>query len=117
MNAKESWAREDACLHQLLQSWRIEGTLPPRFQERVWRRIGLQEETNPVAAKVWAKFMTWCSTSLRQPAMAAVYLAVVVAAGGGLGYWSSERYVEQTELGWRAAYLQSVNPYAALFPK
>lgn len=117
MNAKESWAREDEGLHQLLQSWRIEATLPTRFQERVWRRIALREEDEPAAAKLWAEFTAWCRAALRQPAMAAAYLTVVVATGAGLGYWKSERYVEQTELGWRAAYLQSVNPYSVALSK
>jgi hypothetical protein len=117
MNAEESWDCEDKRLHQLLQCWRIESTLAPRFQERVWRRISLREETEPAAGRLWGKITAWCRAALRQPAMAAAYLAVVVATGAGLGYWKSERYVEKTELGWRAAYLQSVNPFAASLPK
>jgi hypothetical protein len=117
MNAEESWDREDECLHQLLQTWRIENKPPPYFQERVWRRISLREDPQPAVWKLWSEFTIWCGAASRQPAMAAAYLAVVVATGAGLGYWKSERYVQQTELGWRAAYLQSVNPYAASFSK
>lgn len=106
---------EDEALHQLLQTWRTEPSLPPRFQEGVWRRISILEETWP-AWSALDVLWRWLE-ALRRPALASAYLAVLVAAGAGLGYWKSERYVQQTEQSWRAAYLQSVNPYAALLPK
>ena len=106
---------EVASLHQLLQTWRTELSLPPGFQQGVWRRISILEETSSSWSAldvVWR----WLD-GLRRPALASAYLAVLIAAGAGLGYWKSERYVQQTEHSWRAAYLQSVNPYAALVPK
>ena len=117
MNTEESWDHEDRALHHTLQSWRVEDTLPPRFQERVWRRISLRQEANSAPWRLWGGFAAWCRTALRQPATAAAYLAVVAATGAGLGYWKAERYAGQTELAWRAAYVQSVNPYAASLSK
>ena len=117
MNAEQSWEHEDQSLHQLLQSWRVEDRLPPRFQERVWQRISLREDANSAPWRLWGEFTAWCRTALRQPAMAAAYLAIVAATGAGLGYWKAERYVGQSDLTWRAAYLQSVNPYVVVVSK
>lgn len=117
MNIEKSCDTEDEFLHQLLQSWQVDDRLPPFFEERVWRRIALREITTTVVWRLWGIFTSRCRAALRQPAMAAAYLALVAATGAGLGYWKSERYAEQTDLAWRAAYLQSVNPYAAPLSK
>lgn len=113
MNAELN--QNDEPLHHLLQSWRIDESLPPRFREGVWTRISMQETIGPASRmldSIWR-----CLASLNRPALATAYFAVLVAAGAGFGYWKSERYVQQTEVSWQAAYLRSVNPYAALLPK
>lgn len=104
-------------MDRLLLSWHPEDRLPPRFQERVWRRISLQEEARPAAVKLWEKFLSGCFAVFGRPALAACYLAVLMATGAGLGYWQSERYGAQTVRAWQAAYVHSVNPYAAAWSK
>ena len=70
----------------LLKEWKAEAPLPPRFQEQVWRRIQ-HEEVNPVpAVSPWTFLRDWIADMLPRPALAAAYIAVLLAAGAGIGW-------------------------------
>jgi len=102
---------EDTPLDALLQEWKPKPSLPPRFQERVWRRIE-RAETAPAPAVSRAQlFAAWLSTKLPRPALATAYVALLLVLGATVG-WSQARQENArvtTELG--ARYAQAVDPY------
>jgi hypothetical protein len=97
----------DEDLHGLLQSWRVDASLPPRFKEEVWRRIGRAEEKQ---RSVWRGLAEWLEVFSRRPAWAGVYVATLLALGVWAGLASADHYGEQVERSWQAAYVQSVSP-------
>ncbi len=101
----------DADLSRLLKTWEVTEPLPPRFQERVWRRIGQAEKPSP---GVWLQIVQWWAGLLCRPAYAVAYCAAFLAVGLIAGAWSSESYGARTEQAWRTAYLQSVTPTAVV---
>lgn len=105
---------DDAQLHALLQEWKPDLSLPPRFQEQVWRRIG-RAETEPTQTFTLAQlFATWVATKLPRPALATTYVAVLLIIGAGVG-WSQAQYENArvtSELGTR--YAHAVDPYQSI---
>src|SRR6266516_2974036 len=59
----------DEALRKVLKEWRTDASLPPRFQEGVWRRI--ERAQAPAAPSVWATIAHWIGTVLPRPALAA----------------------------------------------
>jgi len=102
---------DDAPLDALLQEWKPKPSLPPRFQEQVWRRIE-RAETAPTPTVTLAQlFAAWLATKLPRPALATAYVAVLLVVGASVG-WSQARQETAritTELG--ARYAQAVDPY------
>jgi len=96
-------------LHRTLREWEIHGSLPPRFQERVWQRIAREEVQ--VSGNPWTLFSSWLSQFLARPSMAVSYLVLLLFTGLLAGYWQA--HVEQThtleQLGSR--YVQMMDPY------
>lgn len=103
--------KDDKSLHELLQQWKLEATLPPRFQEQVWQRIELAEEQKPQSGL--AAFSHWVDIAFRRPAFACVYMAALLFVGLGAGYWQAQDRMAQSQSEWRARYVQSVDPYQA----
>lgn len=81
--------QDDPQLRKLLQSWKVEQTLPPRFEDRVWRRISLEPAPGP--GTLWTAFLDRVTRAFARPALAASYLAVVIAAGVAAGYWHARK--------------------------
>src|SRR6516164_5836610 len=77
--------QHDPQLSQVLQAWKVEETLPPRFEERVWRRLSVEPTAN--RSTLWTALLGRLSQALARPALAASYLAVLIAAGVAAGYW------------------------------
>jgi hypothetical protein len=102
---------DDANLSQVLREWEVESSLPPRFQEQVWKRIDQAEARKPQG--VLAALASWIDTAFRRPAVAYVYMAVLLFVGLGAGYWRAQDTVSQSQSEWRARYVQSVDPYRA----
>lgn len=75
----------DAGLHGLLQAWKVQEGLPPRFEERVWQRLAREPSVGPKA--LWLAAVQWLSGALARPSLAVSYLAVLLAAGIAAGYW------------------------------
>lgn len=96
-------------LKPLLDAWRISESLPPRFGERVWQRIALEEDTTRGSLYSW--LAVWVARQLARPAFAVAYLALLLAAGLGAGYWhgQSERNQIAQQLGVR--YVRMMDPY------
>ncbi len=100
---------DDAKLSQLLQEWKVEATLPPRFQERVWQRI----ERAAVRPNLWRAFTHWVEATFNRPALAVSYVALLLFVGLTTGYLRVQDKTAQAEARWRTAYVQSIDPYQA----
>jgi hypothetical protein len=102
-------------LDELLKSWKVEASLPPRFQEQVWRRIACAEEEPAWPVSAWLlRLAALGANLLRKPVGAAAYVSVLLAIGILAGVWRSDHYANQTEAAWRTAYLQAVTPTPSL---
>ena len=102
---------QDDPLRKVLQEWRSDTPLPPRFQERVWRRI--EHAQAPTAVSVLAIISRWISAVLPRPALAASYVAIllVVAVTAGWSQGRQESARVKDELGQR--YVRVLDPYQA----
>lgn len=101
-------------LGELLQSWKVDAPLPPRFQEQVWRRIARAEEKPASPISAWMlRLAAMGADLLRRPVGATAYFSVLLAMGILAGTWSANHYADQTEAAWRSAYLQAVTPTAS----
>lgn len=102
---------DEAPLKALLQEWQPKHSLPPRFQEQVWRRIERAESAPVTALTLSQLFTNWLANKLPRPALAAGYMASLLIFGASSG-WNQARHdtVRITgELG--ARYAQAVDPY------
>ena len=98
-------------LSELLQEWKPQPSLPPRFQERVWKQIDRAVASKPPTSL--AAIMRWIDAAFRRPALATADVAVLLFIGLGAGYWQAQDKTAQTETRMRALYVQSVDPYQA----
>lgn len=100
-------------LRKVMREWQVTESLPPRFQEGVWRKIQHAEASREAAttATLWTLFRTWLTVMLPRPAVAAAYLSVLLVVGMAAGYWQARQTTAHwdNELGSR--YVQSVDPY------
>lgn len=104
---------DEKALHNLLKEWRVESSLPPGFQERVWRRIETEEAAATTSFAPWVILRKWIADYLPRPSLAVAYMAVLLAAGAGVG-WSRARHETQrvnTQLSQQ--YIQALDPLLA----
>lgn len=108
---KQGPQREDADgLGVVLQRWRLEGTLPPRFEEGVWRRIAAAQNQPGTTLRVWQALLQRWEALIRKPVGVAACLTLFTALGVGFGYWHAQVYTAQAANAWQQAYMSSVNP-------
>lgn len=101
----------DTSLRALLQEWKPEASLPPRFQEQVWRRIERAEAAPVSSVSLAAVFANWLTNLLPRPALATAYLALLLSIGASAG-WSKARQETARVAGELSArYAQAVDPY------
>ena len=103
----ESSTQQDAALRQVLQEWKVSASLPPRFQEGVWRRIEGQE-AKPAP---WKLFLQRLNAALARPAFAVSYLALLLVLGLAAGYWQAAITTAHADEMLRSRYVQMVDPY------
>ena len=104
-------SEKDRQLSGLMREWKSEVSLPPRFQEGVWRCIeGAQA---PTKLSVWEAVSHWIGTLLPRPAMATAYVAVLLSVGATAGWTQAHQTNTRVkgELGQR--YVQVLDPYQA----
>src|SRR5205823_12251475 len=83
---KENEPCPDEAFGKLLKEWRTDASLPPRFQETVWRKIERAEHSYKTAiSSVWIVIAHWIGTVLSRPALAASYVAALLAVGVTVG--------------------------------
>ena len=92
----------DDKLSALLRGSRPSPSLPPRFQENVWRRIETAEA--PVRSGSWLDSL---AALILRPRFAYATVAALVMAGVLLGTYQGAQTARQTEQG---RYLASVAP-------
>jgi hypothetical protein len=106
----------DEALTRLLHTWKPDAALPPRFPEAVWRRI----ERADAAANVtlWERLTAGAQlltarleAAFARPVLAGSYIAFLLFAGLGAGYWRAEDVSARAQSEWRARYIQVVDPY------
>lgn len=101
----------DQPLNDVLAQWKVETSLPPRFQELVWRRIDEAEARRP--ERSLTTLLHWIDSAFRRPTLALSYVTVLLFVGLGAGYLQAQNKTAQAESKWQALYVQSVDPYQA----
>ncbi len=100
---------DDEKLSKLLRDWQVEVSLPPRFQQQVWRRIERADAHSKVS--LLHAFTHWVESTFMRPALAVSYVAALLLVGLASGYVQAQDKSAQAEARWRTAYVQSVDPY------
>lgn len=106
--------QDDEGLDRILREWTITTTLPPRFKQRVWRRIE-KLDAGPQAGGSWLQRLV--GSVILRPGFASIYLSAVLAAGIAAGALVAQATTSRlkTELSMR--YVESIDPYPAEFHK
>lgn len=104
----------DERLRAVLREWKVDVSLPPRFQKQVWRRISRTEaQAGPSLRQLFAR---WVEATFSRPALAVSYVAVLLFVGLTTGYVRAQDKSAQAQSQWRTMYVQSVDPYQAPRP-
>jgi hypothetical protein len=108
----ENPMQSDEALRQVLQQWKVDAQLPPRFQEQVWRRI---ERSEPQAqAPAWMFLFYRLTAALARPSLAASYVTLLLLAGLLAGYWQARITKTHNDEALGSRYVQMVDPYRGL---
>ena len=99
-------------LREILRSWTLDASLPPRFQEQVWERIA-RTEAQPQGG-VWDVFVSWAQLLLGRPKVALSYVTVLLALGTAAGSWMAQVESSRVDEALGKRYVQSVDPYQAV---
>ena len=99
-------------LRKTLRAWRVDDPVPQNFRAGVWDRIAKADAPSPVVGP-WRGFLLALEHMLGRPAVAAAYLAVLLAAGVTVGYRHAQQEVVKTDAALSMRYVQSVDPYQA----
>ena len=96
-------------LKATLKQWNVSASLPPRFQEGVWRRI---EQTEVIKQPSWfANAALLADRLFARPALAYSYVVVLLAVGLTAGYFKSQQDAEGLRAELASRYVQSIDPY------
>ena len=98
-------------LREILHSWTMDASLPPRFQEKVWQRIARAEAQ--AQGGVWDVLVSWLQLLLGRPKIALSYVTVLLALGTAAGSWMAQVQSSRVDEALGKRYVQSVDPYRA----
>ena len=110
---KTNKPNDDAPLDALLQEWKVKPSLPPRFNEQVWRRIERAETAPAPSVSLATVFANWIATMLPRPALATAYVTVLVVIGASVGWSQARQETARVSSDLSARYAQAVDPYQA----
>ena len=97
---------DDGSLRTLLQEAHPSPSLPPRFQEGVWKRLAhIEARSRTTAQTGWFEQFV---AGLLRPAYASIGLASLMLLGTWLGVRNGEHLTHQTE---QIRYLAAVSPF------
>jgi len=102
---KENINPADAELSTLLRASRVAPTLPPRFQEGVWRRI--EEAAAPAKSNGGIAWLDALAALVLRPRLALATAIVLMVAGALLGVRDGSQMAHQDA---QAHYLAAVAP-------
>ena len=108
MNTNEPDNRDDP-LHKLLKEWRAESSLPPRFQEAVWRRIERAQSPTPPSLRL--VIAHWIGAVLPRPALAASYMAALLIVGVTAGWAQAHQSNTHVRDELAQRYVRVLDPY------
>jgi len=100
---------DDKALRKLLKEWRSEASLPPRFQDSVWRRI--ERAQAPVSSPLLLAMAHWIGTMLPRPAFAISYIIVLLAGGATFGWAHARQETTQIKDDLSQRYVRVLDPY------
>ncbi|MCX6895590.1 MAG: hypothetical protein NTZ16_08870 [Verrucomicrobia bacterium] len=101
--------KEDPQLSRLLKDWQVNEPLPPRFQERVWKRIEAAEAPG-------RETQSWFAALFLRPAFATAAATLLLLAGLSAGYLRANHDAAHWDEQLAQRYLTAMNPYAAEKP-
>lgn len=97
-------------LGPVLQYWKVNAALPPRFHDEVWRRIQLTEARRVAG---WRGLLDVVEGAFGRPALAISYVAILVLAGLSIGFTQARQASERIDRALGVRYVRSVDPYQA----
>ena len=101
---KENFNPDDSKLSSLLRESRIVPSLPPRFQENVWRRIADVEADKSADSPVWlVSLIAW----VLRPRLALAAITALVLVGALFGMREGNQLARHDS---QARYLAAVAP-------
>ena len=92
-----------------LQEWKVDTSLPPRFQEGVWRRIALTEARREPSW--WRDLFQTVDAAFRRPALAVSFVVILLLAGLSIGLIRARQESARADASLEARYVQSIDPY------
>ena len=106
---KEPNKTNDPQLRAVLRNWQVNEPLPPRFQERVWKRIEAAEMAQP-------KTPSWFAALFLRPAFATAAAMLLLLAGLSAGYLRANHDAAHWNQELSQRYVVALNPYAGGHP-
>jgi hypothetical protein len=100
---------EEPRLREVLTAWKVDATLPPRFQERVWQRLERRTAQSPASA--WAQLVNEIGLALARPRLAVSYVTALLAVGLLAGFWQAQSAKARAGENLSARYVQLLDPY------
>jgi hypothetical protein len=100
-------------IRELLRSWAVSASLPPRFQEHVWRRIA-RANVQPTLVTLLRFTLYTLQRLLSSPKIALSSVTILIAGGMAAGSWLAQVETSRVDEALGVRYVQSVDPYQAL---
>ena len=97
-------------LRKLMREWKVTKSLPPRFQEGVWKRIERAQAADSTPS-VWVVIAHWISTVLPRPALATAYVAALLALGVTVGWTKARQENARVKDELSQRYVRVLDPY------
>ena len=94
-------------LKALLDNWKPQVDLPPRFESEVWHRVAQAQERR---SEFWS--LDWLVRLTCQPRLAFAIVVVAVLLGSGLANWQAERNYHRDIAASKSRYIRSIDPFA-----
>lgn len=92
-----------------MRVWRVDSSIPPRFQEQVWQRIERAEVAKEVFS--WSAMVNEFLRALTRPALATAYVSALLVAGLLAGHWHARADTTKWDKALASRYVQAVDPY------
>jgi hypothetical protein len=103
----------DDKLSNLLRESKSDISLPPRFQEGVWRKIESESAARAKRPSVSEVIAHWVGALLPRPAMATAYIAVLLTVGITVGWAQAQQTNARAKADLSDRYVSVLDPYQA----